>query len=141
MPNKYFIRKIPSHVIFKYSFVAVLDIVLIALILILARYWIDIPTWIVWTVIGILLGKDVIVFPFVWRSYDSSTSDSVHSIVGKHGVAIERLAPKGYVRIQSELWHAEMKTGVAPIEKGQPIKVESQQGLKIFVVPCDNENE
>jgi membrane-bound ClpP family serine protease len=78
--------------------------------------------------------KDIIAFPFVWHSYDSKTRDATHSMIGKQGIAQERLDPNGYVRIGNELWKAEVTNNHSYIGKGESVTVLHMDGLKLTVV-------
>ena len=126
------------HVIIKYSLVTLLDNVLLVFILILARNWITIPTWLFWTVIALSFLKDIIVFPYVWSAFDSKAPGRMRTIIGQRGTAVEPLAPGGYIRLQGELWKAETVSGCPAIGEGETVRVESARGLKVFVV-LDNE--
>ena len=134
MMNMRSIKNIPRRAIIKYSLVTLLDNVLLIFILILAHNWISIPTWLFWTVIALSLSKDIILFPYVWSAFDSKAPSKMRTIIGQRGTAIEPLAPEGYIRLQGELWKAETVSGCPAIGKGETVKVESAQGLKVFVV-------
>ena len=63
-------------------------------------------------------------------------------MIGQRGLTRERLAPAGYIRVQGELWKAENILGQPPIEKNQWVRVEKIEGLKLFVVPEEaNDNK
>ena len=128
------IKNIPGRIIIKYSLVTLLDNALLIFILILANNWISIPTWLFWTVIVLSFLKDLILFPYVWSAFDSKATGRMSTIIGQRGTALEPLAPEGYIRLQGELWKAETVSGCPSIGKGETVKVESAQGLKLFVV-------
>jgi membrane-bound ClpP family serine protease len=94
--------------------------------------WWDLSQWVFWGTIAVSVAKDAILFPFVWRAYDWDTPGR-RSMVGAHGVAIERLDPSGYVRIQAELWKAVVEGGSPPVEPGETVRVEEVRGLTLFV--------
>jgi membrane-bound ClpP family serine protease len=54
-------------------------------------------------------------------------------MTGIEGKAVDKLAPKGLVRIASELWQAKAENGT--IEAGTQIVVTKQEGLKLVVKP------
>ncbi|MFC1558935.1 NfeD family protein, partial [candidate division KSB1 bacterium] len=99
-------KNIPGRVYVKYTLVNLPGIALLIVILILAGKWISIPAWLSWTVIGLSIAKDVILFPFVWSAYDSEDPGRMRSLIGQRGIALEPLAPEGYIRVQGELWKA-----------------------------------
>jgi membrane-bound serine protease (ClpP class) len=78
--------------------------------------------------------KDAILFPFVWRSYDTWGGNRRPSI-GSQGVAETSLSPSGYIRLHGELWRAELAEGKEPISKGETVEVKAIQGLTLFVEP------
>ncbi|MBW1937469.1 MAG: NfeD family protein [Deltaproteobacteria bacterium] len=114
---------------------------LLVLILIQLRNWFDLPAWSAWGLVVISVAKDVILFPFVWRAYDWDRQGETHLMVGKRGIAKERLAPSGYINISGELWKAEVVEGSPPIEKGEAVWVKEMQGLTLLVRPYKKSNE
>ena len=126
-------KKWSPRVIVRYSLFQIPAIVLLIMVLILVQQWIvNIPAWIFWGLIAIWIAKDVMLFPFVWRAYDDRSVDA-SLIVGAQGIAQERIAPTGYVLVQSELWRAEVMGNSLPIEKGEPVVVQKVSGLTILV--------
>ncbi len=81
------------------------------------------------------MAKEVILFPFTWRAYDQDCSGPIHPMIGSRGIAKEQLAPSGYVLIRGEIWRAEVRGNLSPIEKGEPIKVHEIRGLMLLVQP------
>jgi membrane protein implicated in regulation of membrane protease activity len=106
---------------------------LLIFILMLVRQWVNLPLWFFWGAIAVWLAKDMILFPFVWRAYDRDRLRELQSLVGTEGIVEERLAPCGYVRVHGELWRAEMKRDKSPIEKGEIVKIQRIEGLKLLV--------
>lgn len=128
-------NNIPRRVYVKYTLVNLPGIAFLVVILVLACNWISIPAWLFGTIIGLSIAKDVILFPFVWSAYDSRDQGRMRSIIGQRGTALEPLAPEGYIRVQGELWKAGTVNGCLPIGKGETVRVENVQGLKVFVIP------
>jgi len=119
----------------RYALFQIPDICLLILILIVAK-WLDLPGWLTYGFIIFWIAKDIVMFPFVWRAYDTGPP----SMIGNTGVAEERLAPFGYIRIQGELWKAELAEGFREIEKGEPVRVRAIKGLTLIVEPDGREN-
>jgi membrane protein implicated in regulation of membrane protease activity len=115
------------------------DTALLILILIALRHWIDLPAWIMWGLIVVWVVKDIILFPFVWRAYDSMAPKGVYSLIGRRGVAEEQLAPTGYVRVSNELWKVEV-IGGRVIEKGETVRIRGIRGLILLVEHVDDGN-
>jgi len=123
-----------ARVVVRYAVLQVPAVVILVLVLTLVRRWVDLPAWFVWGLVALWVAKDVILFPFVWRAYDS---DDTNSMVGTRGIAEERLAPSGYVRVRGELWQAEVMGDGPPIDRGQRVRVRGICGLKLLVQPDD----
>jgi membrane protein implicated in regulation of membrane protease activity len=118
------------QVLLRYALLQLPGLAALVIILLLLRHWINIPTWAVWIFILLWVIKDLILFPFVWHAYDKRSPDVMS---GSRGMAVDRLSPSGYVRINGELWHAEMIEGDLAIEKGEVITVRGMRGLTLIV--------
>src|SRR3989304_753604 len=123
----------PVQVVMRYALFQIPGFVLLILILILVRRWVDFPSWFFWGSVFIWIVKDAVLFPFVWRAYDLSRSRDVHSLVGSEGIVEKRLAPSGYIRAHGELWQAEMTGEGPPIEKGEGVRIQGIRGLVLLV--------
>lgn len=131
-------RSWPTRVVVRYALLQVPAVVVLVLILILLRRWVEIPPWSVWGIVALWVAKDVALFPFVWRSYARDRSGEADSMVGARAIAKDRLDPSGYVRVRGELWQAEVMGGGPPITSGEGVKVRGTRGLTLLVQP-DNE--
>lgn len=58
------------RILMRYALVQLPALVLLVLILILVRRWVDLPNWFEWGFIAVWVVKDVALFPFVWPSYE-----------------------------------------------------------------------
>jgi membrane protein implicated in regulation of membrane protease activity len=122
-----------ARILIRYALFQIPSLALLMLILTLVRRWVDLPEWFFWGAFGVWLVKDMALFPFVWQAYDRDRSRELQSWVGTEGIAEERLAPRGYVRVHGELWQAEMIGDGPPIEKGVVVKIQKIEGLKLLV--------
>ena len=134
------LRKIPRSIYIRYILLNIPEFVAIILILIVIQFWVAIPAWLLWSIIGFWIVKDVVLFPFIWRAYDWDRAGKSRSMAGEHGVAREKLAPAGYVQIRGELWRAEKIGEGPPIEAGQRVRVKKMEGLTLFVEPDNTED-
>ena len=91
------------------------------------------PTPVLVLLIGWIV-KDIVLYPFVWRSYIPRSKDKSDSMIGKRGHAISRLDPAGEVRIGSERWKAENISEARVIENNSPVKVADVESLTLYVV-------
>jgi membrane protein implicated in regulation of membrane protease activity len=118
-----------TQVVLKYSLFQLPGLVLFFLILILVQRWTDLPLRFIWGLLILWVIKDVVLFFFVWRAYQRVANP----LIGMKGVAEERLAPSGYIRVHGELWQAEMIREGPPIEKGEFVRIQGIRGLVLIV--------
>ena len=128
-------QKISLRIIFRYSLIQIPGIVTLLGMLFLVRQWVDLPGWTLWLILSIWVLKDIILFFFTWRAYDREHRES---IIGKHGIVLDRLDPEGYILVHGEQWRAEVKDEDQPIEKGQKVLIYDRKGLKLLVKPVEN---
>jgi membrane protein implicated in regulation of membrane protease activity len=120
-------------VVMRYALFQIPGLVLLILVLILVRRWVDFSPWFFWGSVSAWMVKDVVSFPFVWRAYDWSHSNDVPFLVGTEGIVEEPLAPSGYIRVHGELWQAEVMREGSPIEKGEVVRIQGIRGLVLLV--------
>ena len=128
-----------TRVLLKYVLLQIPALALLILLLLLVQRWVALPKWFVWGLICLWVTKDVVLFPFVWRSYDSDQTRDEGDLVGAAGIAEENLAPSGYVRVRGELWKAQVIGNGKPIRKGERLHVEEVRGLTL-IVRAEHEN-
>jgi membrane protein implicated in regulation of membrane protease activity len=97
--------------------------------------WLD---WIAWywvpAVMAADLLKDAVLYPWLRAGYSAEPSPMVgpERLLASRGVAIEDLAPEGFVRISGELWRSRSADG-APVARGTAVRVERVEGLLLWV--------
>jgi membrane-bound ClpP family serine protease len=129
-----------TRIVLKYTLLQLPSVVVLIMVLFVIRHWLNVPTWLVWGLVGLLVLKDIVMFPIVWRSYDQSRLGDASSMIGMRGTAHDRLAPSGYVHVHGELWHAEVMKGSAPIERRKSVRVHGIRGLTLLVQPEHQEH-
>lgn len=125
--------RVSMHVVIKYTLLQIPGTVLLVIVLILVQKWAYIPPWLFWTIVAAWIAKEIVLFPFVWRSYDSSGNEAGREMLGRKGFVEEALNPSGYVRIYGELWNAKIREGREAIEKGDTVVVREINGLTLLV--------
>lgn len=90
------------------------------------------PRWLVWTIVAAWVAKDVVLYPFVWRSYAGASASLPFPVAG---VALERIDPRGLIRSSGELWRAELAPGARPIEEGETVRVVARRRFTLLVEP------
>ena len=129
------------RIVLKYTLLQLPALALLLVILILAGRWFDIPSRYSLGIFLLWVAKDVALFPFVWRAYDTDSRKEANTMMRRLGVARDRLSPSGYVFIRGELWQAEVIEGNSSVEKGQAVRVHGVRGLTLLVTPDPPEQE
>lgn len=122
-----------SRVVIRYALLQIPALALLIVLLLLVKRWVDLPQWFIWGIILFWVAKDVILFPLTWRAYDQDRPRGAYSMVGESGIAEERLAPSGYIRMHGELWQAEVMGDSPPIERGESVRIQGIRGLTLLV--------
>lgn len=130
-------RRWPARAVIRYTLLQVPATVLLVVLLIMVKRWVALPGWFIWTLVGLWVLKDIVLFPLVWRAYDPDRPSQAQSMEGMRGVAVEPLEPYGYVRVRGELWKAELASGSPPMEAGAGVRVCGIRGLTLLVQPED----
>ena len=102
-------------------------IILVVLLLVLSWLGIDMPIWLIIILSLVFLALSFIVY----RTFKKEPLLGFENMVGKRGIAVSAIFPKGTVRIGNELWSAEADKG--EINNGDEIIVVGQTGLKLKV--------
>lgn len=129
------------RVIWRYTLLQLPGLALVILITILACRYINIPRLYAWGIVILWAAKDLVLFPFVWRAYDTDRQEHANTMIGARGLAKDKLSPSGYVLVRGELWRAEVRKGHPHIEAGTPVHVEAARGLTLFVRPVAHEDQ
>jgi membrane protein implicated in regulation of membrane protease activity len=79
------------------------------------------------------IAKDAALFPLTWKAYDWGHPRDINPMLGKQGMAQERLNPCGYIKVQGELWEAELLGKDTIVEKGDMVTIEGIKGLTLLV--------
>jgi len=62
------------------------------------------------------------------------------SLAGREGYTVSRLDPKGIVQVAGEQWSASLADGEKPLKKGEKIRVERVEGVRLIVHRADEPN-
>ncbi len=125
-------RRWPFRVILRYTLFQIPEIFLLMVVLYGLHRWFSVPGWILVTVLGVWIIKDIILFFFIWRAYEIPISGQDPRLEGVVGVAIEALNPQGYVEINGELWKAQSKNKEF-IPAQETVTVVDHKGLLLIV--------
>ena len=104
--------------------------------LILVTRWIEVSHTIFYGIISGWVLKDIILFFYTWRAYIPEKEDIM---IGKRGIALDRIIDTGYITINGEQWIALNKSD-STLKKGQEIVVLERKGLTLLVMPVGFKN-
>ncbi len=107
------------------------DVIIVALLILLASHFIEIPLWIIIPVGVVLVGWAVVSIVVIRRNPQLG----FENMIGATGVTVGALSPKGTVRIGHELWAA--RADEEHIADGTSVHVVGQSGLLLTVVKKD----
>jgi membrane protein implicated in regulation of membrane protease activity len=123
--------------ILKYTLLQLPGLGFLVIVLLWLEHSYALPRWIFWAILLSWLGKDVLLYSLVWRSYAPYQTEE--RLIGAYGIAREDLAPNGYIEVQGELWRAELVPGGRSVSKGQRVRVVKRRGLTLVVTPDSEE--
>lgn len=102
-----------------------------ALVLFLLCQALGLAPWAAGVVLVLYVGKDLVLYPamrVVFRTPPPAIP------IGEWAVAVDRLAPSGYVRVNGELWRARVLGGDVP--SGAGVVVRAAEGFTLIVEPA-----
>ncbi|MGE4608590.1 MAG: NfeD family protein [Myxococcota bacterium] len=127
------------RVLIRYTLFQIPDLILLGLALAIAVQWWDIPSALAYTLFGLWLLKDILLFPVMRVAY-AQGGPANDRLTGALGIAREALDPTGYVMVGSELWRAELTVGAESVSAGTEVRVVKIQGLTLLVEPVEMPN-
>lgn len=101
---------------------------LAAVVIAIVSRWTSLPVWMGVAVFGLWVVKDLLLYPAMRRFYRPEPAE--RRIVGQRGTAVTPIGPRGFVRVQGELWQARSDQ---PISQGATIVVRDVEGLTLLV--------
>ncbi len=113
------------------------------LVLWLASFGLEfLPTkWIGFTLLFWLI-KDALLYPFLWRSYDTHQQERPAPMQGQTGIVIRDLNPEGVIRVRGEYWNARVMDENDPIAREERVLVKDRRNLLLLVTrPQDHARE
>lgn len=122
-----------------YSIITTLleETALVAVVLwLLPRFRINIPLWGLILMMVTLGAYDYVTYRLGKESLDKKPI--VSPDIGSRGKATTSLIPRGYVRVDNELWQA---SSSSTVNAGEEVIIEGIDGLTLLVAPPDNSNK
>ncbi len=111
---------------------------LAGLVLYLLGRFSGLPAWAALALFALLVGKDLVLFPFLRHAYGDDPSRVIgpEILIGAEGVVEDELAPSGWVRVRGERWRGALVGSAAgSVARGQTVIVRAVHGLTVHVEP------
>jgi membrane protein implicated in regulation of membrane protease activity len=121
------------HILVRYILLQLPGIILLVIVLMLVQENHPDYGWLIRTILILWVIKEIILYPFVWRSYNPESLNKNDPLVGLTGIVTRKLDPSGLVKVRGELWRAESNEKEVVIEPGEYVVVEGIRGLKLLV--------
>ena len=122
-----------TKVILKYTLIHLAELALIVVALIVFRHFVSISTWLITTILALWILKDIALFPKVWRAYAFYDNNPMRKLIGLEATVMDSLNPVGYVRVNGELWKAEIRNPRYPAKRGDRTRVIDIKGMTLIV--------
>ena len=106
-----------------------------ALVLSALVYWDVIVLWVAGVVLALLFAKDLILFPYVRKSYEASEPHGGASLLGAVARVERPLTPDGWIRVGAERWRARTMDGGTDLKAGDYVEVREIDNLVLIVEP------
>ncbi len=120
------------RVLIRYTLFQIPDLILLGLALASAVQWWELSNAVAFTLFGLWLLKDILMFPVMRVAYEQGGSAN-DRLTGALGIARESLDPIGYVMVGPELWKAEVAAGAEPVSAGTKVRILELRGLTLLV--------
>src|SRR5262245_23983457 len=95
-----------------------------------------VPPWVAALGWSLFVLKDFALYPWLRDAYAAGDPNAAALLVGRIGLARERIDPSGYVRVGAELWRAELAPGCSAVDAGASVRVLAVRGLTLIVESC-----
>jgi membrane protein implicated in regulation of membrane protease activity len=89
--------------------------------------WLGIVCFLAWVL------KDLMLYPLLHRAYQTNVKTGLQALVGARGFAHDDLSPKGFVRVQGELWNARALPADQMIVAGTEVEIVSAERMTVLV--------
>lgn len=122
----------------KYFLFQIPGLFILAAILIPLWKWEWISGGIALLVFGLGILKDLLLFPWLRKAYESDSRSGAERLVGSRAVVQTPLNPQGYIRVNGELWRAEAEISGESLPSGTAVKVTGGEGLSLKVTPTQD---
>jgi membrane protein implicated in regulation of membrane protease activity len=117
----------------RYLLFQIPELFLLALLLWLLLDRNIISRWAAHALFFLCIVKELAVYPWVRRAYETNTQTGTAQLIGIKGMTQEALDPEGYVKINGELWKARTDPINRPIGANTAVRVRAATGMILIV--------
>jgi len=128
-----------KRAVISYTLLQIPGWLLAGLVLLLSHIHFHLSAWAACILFALWLLKDIILFFFLWPSYDNQSAD-VYTLIGEQAVTTTDLTPGGKVRLRGQTWKAKAEPTSSPILAGSKVDITARQGLLLIVRPADKKS-
>jgi membrane protein implicated in regulation of membrane protease activity len=89
--------------------------------------------WAVASGLALLVIKDIVLYPYLRRAYESASPSGAERFIGEVGTVVRVLQPQGYIRIGGELWQARIDCSPEAVPEGSRVRVKGADGMVLIV--------
>ncbi|UCH33226.1 MAG: nodulation protein NfeD, partial [Armatimonadota bacterium] len=100
---------------------------------------VQVSPWLVGGMSAVLIAAIVLLFRVRMAMWRKPPAFGAEALAGREGVALSRLDPFGTVRLDSEVWRAEVRNG--PIKRGEKVRVVKLEGVTLLVECVERDRE
>lgn len=104
-----------------------------AAVLLGLAYWKLLPPWLGIVGFFVWVLKDLMLYPLLHRAYQTNVKTGLQALVGARAFVHDDLSPKGFVRLQGELWCAQALPANQMIVAGTEVEIVSAEHMTVFV--------
>ena len=106
-----------------------------AAVLLGLAHWKLLPPWLGIVGFSVWVLKDLMLYPLLYRAYQTNVKTGLQALVGARGFVHDDLSPKGFVRVQGELWSAQALPAGQMIVAGTEVEIVRAERMTVFVRP------
>ena len=125
----------PRSTLVRYTLYQIPEWVLATGAAVLLYRWDVLTGWTGSLLVAAVIAKDAALYPLLRTAYETDAPTAIERLLGLTGVAVEPLAPYGYVRVRGELWRSRTEAGAPPIHTGHTVTVAAVRGTILLVRP------
>ena len=126
--------------VIRYTLLQIPATALLGMLLFYLRDFLNLAVWLIWTILGLWVVKDLILFFYLWPAYEENPQNDMLSMIGRVGISRETLAPWGYIRVGGTLWRARVSPELTHVDEGRQVRIVGRNGLTLEVRPINQDS-